>query len=160
MKWWASYLLYLCSCVAYYCSRSTTSIRILHPCLINVWMSYLRMQRNKGQFTSSKKSDGDYSWGTGQESGQDDSHAETSWVYTLYYRVLFLCTSLFSLPLSLGFIFCFVLVVYFVFCPDARIVEQVRSAHQWCGVGHLVQGLYAMLVGFSGQTGLVFLMID
>ncbi|KAK9930195.1 hypothetical protein M0R45_027262 [Rubus argutus] len=38
----------------------------------------LRMQRNKGQFTSSKKSDGDYSWGTGQESGQDDSHAETS----------------------------------------------------------------------------------
>ncbi|KAH0989092.1 hypothetical protein GBA52_000575 [Prunus armeniaca] len=38
----------------------------------------LRMQRNKGQFSSSKKSDGDYSWGNGQESGQDDSHAETS----------------------------------------------------------------------------------
>ncbi|XP_062025570.1 GATA transcription factor 25 [Rosa rugosa] len=38
----------------------------------------LRMQRNKGQFTSSKKSDGDYSWGSGQESRQDDSNAETS----------------------------------------------------------------------------------
>ncbi|WCJ35681.1 GATA transcription factor 25 [Euphorbia peplus] len=38
----------------------------------------LRMQRNKGQFTSSKKSDGTYSWGGGQDSGQDDSQQETS----------------------------------------------------------------------------------
>ncbi|KAL6179299.1 hypothetical protein ACLB2K_050815 [Fragaria x ananassa] len=38
----------------------------------------LRMQRNKGQFTSSKKSDGDYSWGSGPESRQDDNNAETS----------------------------------------------------------------------------------
>lgn len=38
----------------------------------------LRMQRNKGQFTSSKKSEGGYNWGAVQESGQDDSQLETS----------------------------------------------------------------------------------
>ncbi|KDP41497.1 hypothetical protein JCGZ_15904 [Jatropha curcas] len=38
----------------------------------------LRMQRNKGQFTSSKKSDGTYGWGGGQDSGQDDGLQETS----------------------------------------------------------------------------------
>ncbi|KAJ9187020.1 hypothetical protein P3X46_002519 [Hevea brasiliensis] len=38
----------------------------------------LRMQRNKGQFTSSKKSDGAYGWAGGQDSGQDDSQQETS----------------------------------------------------------------------------------
>ncbi|XP_045828248.1 GATA transcription factor 25 [Trifolium pratense] len=38
----------------------------------------LRMQRNKGQFTSSKKQDGANGWGTDQDSGQDDSQAETS----------------------------------------------------------------------------------
>ncbi|EOY15484.1 GATA-type zinc finger protein with TIFY domain [Theobroma cacao] len=38
----------------------------------------LRMQRNKGQFTSSKKSDGAYSWGTSQDSGQDDNLPDTS----------------------------------------------------------------------------------
>lgn len=38
------------------------------------------MHRNKGQFTSSKKQDGSNSWGTDQESGQDDSQSETSWV--------------------------------------------------------------------------------
>ncbi|XP_050212900.1 GATA transcription factor 25 [Mercurialis annua] len=38
----------------------------------------LRMQRNKGQFTSAKKSDGTYGWGGGQDSGQDDSQQETS----------------------------------------------------------------------------------
>lgn len=38
----------------------------------------LRMQRNKGQFTSSKKSEGDYNWGTVQESGQEDSPAEAT----------------------------------------------------------------------------------
>ncbi|KAF2299806.1 hypothetical protein GH714_003539 [Hevea brasiliensis] len=38
----------------------------------------LRMQRNKGQFTSSKKSDGPCGWGGGQDSGQDDSQQETS----------------------------------------------------------------------------------
>lgn len=37
-----------------------------------------RMQRNKGQFTSSKKSEGAYNWGTLQESGQDDSPQEAS----------------------------------------------------------------------------------
>ncbi|KAM6543824.1 hypothetical protein CsatB_008271 [Cannabis sativa] len=37
----------------------------------------LRMQRNKGQFTS-KKSDGSYSWGNSQESGQEDNLLETS----------------------------------------------------------------------------------
>ncbi|PON59587.1 GATA transcription factor [Parasponia andersonii] len=37
----------------------------------------LRMQRNKGQFTS-KKSDGTYSWGNGQDSGPDDNPLETS----------------------------------------------------------------------------------
>ncbi|XP_030933497.1 GATA transcription factor 25 isoform X2 [Quercus robur] len=37
----------------------------------------LRMQRNKGQFTSARKSDGAYDWGV-QESGQDDSPPETS----------------------------------------------------------------------------------
>lgn len=36
-----------------------------------------RMQRNKGQFTSARKSDGAYDWGV-QESGQDDSPPETS----------------------------------------------------------------------------------
>ncbi|KAK2376171.1 GATA transcription factor [Trifolium repens] len=38
----------------------------------------LRMQRNKGQFTSSKKQDGANGWGTDQDSGQDDSQSETS----------------------------------------------------------------------------------
>ncbi|KAJ1421321.1 Zinc finger, GATA-type [Sesbania bispinosa] len=38
----------------------------------------LRMHRNKGQFTSSKKQDGANSCGTDQESGQDDSQSETS----------------------------------------------------------------------------------
>ncbi|XP_027329891.1 GATA transcription factor 25 isoform X2 [Abrus precatorius] len=38
----------------------------------------LRMHRNKGQFTSSKKQDGANCWGTDQESGQDDSQSETS----------------------------------------------------------------------------------
>ncbi|XP_020206956.1 GATA transcription factor 25 [Cajanus cajan] len=37
----------------------------------------LRMHRNKGQFTSSKKQDGANSWGTDQDSGQDDSQSET-----------------------------------------------------------------------------------
>ncbi|KAE9605952.1 putative transcription factor TIFY family [Lupinus albus] len=37
----------------------------------------LRMHRNKGQFTSSKKQDGVNSWGTDQELGQDDSPSET-----------------------------------------------------------------------------------
>ncbi|KAF7830031.1 GATA transcription factor 25 [Senna tora] len=37
-----------------------------------------RMHRNKGQFTSSKKQDGSNSWGTVQESGQDDNQSETS----------------------------------------------------------------------------------
>lgn len=37
-----------------------------------------RMQRNKGQFTSSKKSEGDYNWGALQESGQDDNPQEAS----------------------------------------------------------------------------------
>ncbi|KAF5746764.1 GATA transcription factor 25 [Tripterygium wilfordii] len=37
----------------------------------------LRMQRNKGQFTSSKKSDGASSWGSAQDSGQDDNPQET-----------------------------------------------------------------------------------
>uniref|UniRef100_A0A2P2JT47 GATA transcription factor 25 n=1 Tax=Rhizophora mucronata TaxID=61149 RepID=A0A2P2JT47_RHIMU len=37
----------------------------------------LRMQRNKGQFTSSKKSDGSDGWGGSQDSGQDDSSQET-----------------------------------------------------------------------------------
>jgi hypothetical protein len=38
----------------------------------------LRMQRNKGQFTSSKKSEGGFDWNAAQESGQDDSPPETS----------------------------------------------------------------------------------
>ncbi|KAJ7965837.1 GATA transcription factor [Quillaja saponaria] len=38
----------------------------------------LRMNRNKGQFTSSKRSDGSFSWGDVQESGQDDSSSEIS----------------------------------------------------------------------------------
>ncbi|KAK4742108.1 hypothetical protein SAY87_000109 [Trapa incisa] len=38
----------------------------------------MRMQRNKGQFTSSKKSDGAVScWGSGNDSGQDDNSQET-----------------------------------------------------------------------------------
>ncbi|OWM67689.1 GATA transcription factor 25 [Punica granatum] len=37
----------------------------------------LRMQRNKGQFTSSKKPDGAVSWGSGNDSGQDDNPQET-----------------------------------------------------------------------------------
>lgn len=37
-----------------------------------------RMQRNKGQFTSSKKSDGSYSHGNVSELGQDESPPETS----------------------------------------------------------------------------------
>ncbi|GLT79928.1 hypothetical protein SLA2020_513940 [Shorea laevis] len=37
----------------------------------------LRMQRNKGQFTSSRKPDGSYNWGSGQDSGQDDGMTET-----------------------------------------------------------------------------------
>ncbi|EXB79625.1 GATA transcription factor 25 [Morus notabilis] len=36
----------------------------------------LRMQRNKGQFTS-KKSEGAYGWGNSQDSGQDDNPPET-----------------------------------------------------------------------------------
>lgn len=40
----------------------------------------IRMQRNKGQFTSSKKSDGAYGWGGGQDSGQDDIQQETTCV--------------------------------------------------------------------------------
>ncbi|KAJ7007019.1 hypothetical protein D5086_022361 [Populus alba] len=38
----------------------------------------LRMQRNKGQFTSAKKSEGGYGWDGGQDSAQDDSQHETS----------------------------------------------------------------------------------
>uniref|UniRef100_A0A0A0LNY5 GATA transcription factor 25 n=2 Tax=Cucumis sativus TaxID=3659 RepID=A0A0A0LNY5_CUCSA len=38
----------------------------------------LRMQRNKGQFTSSKKLDGSYSHGNVSELGQDESPSETS----------------------------------------------------------------------------------
>ncbi|KAL9315850.1 hypothetical protein ACSQ67_016851 [Phaseolus vulgaris] len=38
----------------------------------------LRMHRNKGQFTSSKKQDGANSYGTDQDSGQDDCQLETS----------------------------------------------------------------------------------
>ncbi|RDX74277.1 GATA transcription factor 25, partial [Mucuna pruriens] len=38
----------------------------------------LRMHRNKGQFTSSKKQDGANSWGTDRDSGQDDSQSEAS----------------------------------------------------------------------------------
>ncbi|KAJ1424745.1 Zinc finger, GATA-type [Sesbania bispinosa] len=38
----------------------------------------LRMQRNKGQFTSSKKQDGANSWGADQESVQDAVQSETS----------------------------------------------------------------------------------
>ncbi|KAH7567642.1 hypothetical protein ACOSP7_010339 [Xanthoceras sorbifolium] len=39
----------------------------------------LRMQRNKGQFTSAKKSEGGaFSWGSAQESGQDENPSETS----------------------------------------------------------------------------------
>ncbi|KAK7410483.1 hypothetical protein VNO78_01292 [Psophocarpus tetragonolobus] len=37
----------------------------------------LRMHRNKGQFTSSKKQDGINSWGSDQESGQDAVQSET-----------------------------------------------------------------------------------
>ncbi|XP_044474586.1 GATA transcription factor 25-like isoform X2 [Mangifera indica] len=38
----------------------------------------LRMQRNKGQFTSAKKSEGGaFSWGSSQDSGQDNSSSET-----------------------------------------------------------------------------------
>lgn len=37
----------------------------------------LRMHRNKGQFTSSKKQDGTNSWGSDQESGQDLVQSET-----------------------------------------------------------------------------------
>lgn len=53
------------------------------------------MQRNKGQFTSSKKSDGAYGWGGGQDSGQDDIQQETTCVlqsfgiyWFLYHAVL------------------------------------------------------------------------
>lgn len=35
------------------------------------------MHRNKGQFTSSKKTDGAISWGSGTDSGQDDNLQET-----------------------------------------------------------------------------------
>ncbi|KAL1222513.1 GATA transcription factor 25 [Cardamine amara subsp. amara] len=38
----------------------------------------LRMARNKGQFTSSKMTDGAYNSGTDQDSAQDDSHPEIS----------------------------------------------------------------------------------
>ncbi|KAL2339978.1 hypothetical protein Fmac_007918 [Flemingia macrophylla] len=38
----------------------------------------LRMHRNKGQFTSSKKQDGTNSWGSDHESGQDAIQSETS----------------------------------------------------------------------------------
>ncbi|XP_027355212.1 GATA transcription factor 25-like isoform X2 [Abrus precatorius] len=38
----------------------------------------LRMHRNKGQFTSSKKQDGANGWGADQESGQDGVPSETS----------------------------------------------------------------------------------
>ncbi|KAI4389828.1 hypothetical protein MLD38_002010 [Melastoma candidum] len=37
----------------------------------------LRMQRNKGQFTSAKKSDGDCGWGSAPDSGQDELPFET-----------------------------------------------------------------------------------
>jgi hypothetical protein len=38
----------------------------------------LRMARNKGQFTSSKMTDGAYNSGTDQDSAQDDAHPEIS----------------------------------------------------------------------------------
>ncbi|KAK7385403.1 hypothetical protein VNO78_31120 [Psophocarpus tetragonolobus] len=38
----------------------------------------LRMHRNKGQFISSKKQDGGNSYGTDQDSGQDENQSETS----------------------------------------------------------------------------------
>ncbi|TQD93595.1 hypothetical protein C1H46_020803 [Malus baccata] len=50
----------------------------------------LRMQRNKGQFSSSKRSDGDSNWSAGQDSGQEDCHAETSiFVAEISYIVQF-----------------------------------------------------------------------
>lgn len=36
-----------------------------------------------------------------------------------------------------------------------RIVVQARNVLQWCGVDHQVQGLFAMLVVYFGQTGFV-----
>jgi len=41
------------------------------------------MARNKGQFTSSKMTDGAYNSGTDQDSAQDDAHPEISWVLSL-----------------------------------------------------------------------------
>uniref|UniRef100_A0A5B7BXD2 Putative GATA transcription factor 25 n=1 Tax=Davidia involucrata TaxID=16924 RepID=A0A5B7BXD2_DAVIN len=38
----------------------------------------LRMQRKKGQFTSSKNSEESFSWNTAEDSGQDDSPQETT----------------------------------------------------------------------------------
>jgi len=51
----------------------------LCQCLfVTYLMNICRMHRNKGQFTSSKKQDGANSYGTDQDSGQDDSQSETS----------------------------------------------------------------------------------
>lgn len=51
----------------------------LFQCLFHTFFDVkCRMHRNKGQFTSSKKQDGANSWGTDQESGQEDSQSETS----------------------------------------------------------------------------------
>lgn len=43
-----------------------------------IMISFIRMQRNKGQFTSSKKSEGESGWGSAQDSGQDEAPQETS----------------------------------------------------------------------------------
>jgi hypothetical protein len=37
-------------------------------------------------------------------------------------------------------------------CLGVHIVALIQNPLQWCGVVHLVQGLFAMPVGFFGQT--------
>lgn len=59
---------------------------------IEIHLIFLRMQRNKGQFTSAKKSDGGaLVWGSAQEAGQEENPSETSWVYLYFYRFITSC---------------------------------------------------------------------
>ncbi|TXG52653.1 hypothetical protein EZV62_021822 [Acer yangbiense] len=44
----------------------------------DIYTGFLRMQRNKGQFTSAKKSEGGgFSWSSAQEAGQEESPSDT-----------------------------------------------------------------------------------
>lgn len=111
-----------------------------------------RMQRKKGQFTSSKKSEESASCNTGEDSGQDDTPPESMWVLSNlreFFRSLKQCCSLLTSRLStrkpffiiscsfvfvsvLSFALCLVSwVLYYVCCNQTGRVRWVDDIFIW-----------------------------